>query len=272
MQPEEQGRYCGACSKTVVDFSGMSDREIVQYLSKAGQRVCGRVAPEQLNRAIAVEPAAGKGWRGWWHWVLAGMLISSEVTAQQRVKAETHLAGQGTDREIMGDTIMVKMGRLSVKPAQVQPAAIKDSMAIMDSIRIKELPTVTVVGYPTIYCHKLMGSIMTVSVRIDSTKQWVSDTLSMLGILPKKELAIYPNPVRKGMAVSLIWQGTEPGQYEVAIFNLSGGVIQRRVMEVASKEQVDLLEIPASLAGGVYFLRAAKAGGAKAVTRKLVVL
>jgi hypothetical protein len=252
MLPEEKGRYCGACSKTVVDFSGMSDREIVQYLSRAGQQVCGRVAPEQLNRAIAVQPVAGKGWRVWWHWMLAGLLISSEATAQQRPKA--------------ADTVMVRMGRMSLKPTQVQAAAVKDS------IKIKELPTVTVVGYPTIYCHRLTGAMTMVSVRTDTLKQWVSDTLSMLGMLPKKELAVYPNPVRKGMAVSLTWQGTEPGQYEVAMFSSSGTAVQRRVMEVASKEQVDLLEIPASLAGGMYFLQMTKAGGAKVVTRKLVVL
>jgi len=34
MSPKEQGRYCGSCQKTVVDFSVMSDKEIVDYFRK----------------------------------------------------------------------------------------------------------------------------------------------------------------------------------------------------------------------------------------------
>jgi hypothetical protein len=36
MQPEAQGRFCSSCSKTVVDFSSMSDFSIVNYLEKTG--------------------------------------------------------------------------------------------------------------------------------------------------------------------------------------------------------------------------------------------
>jgi hypothetical protein len=56
MTPKEQGRFCGSCEKIVVDFSKMSDKEMLNHLSKAvGQPVCGRFANDQLNRKI--EPA-----------------------------------------------------------------------------------------------------------------------------------------------------------------------------------------------------------------------
>jgi hypothetical protein len=38
MEVGEGGRFCGACSKVVVDFSVMSDREILQYLSRTRGR------------------------------------------------------------------------------------------------------------------------------------------------------------------------------------------------------------------------------------------
>lgn len=45
----EQGRFCNACSKTVVDFSGMSNEEIIHYLNKHTGRVCGRFENTQLK-------------------------------------------------------------------------------------------------------------------------------------------------------------------------------------------------------------------------------
>ncbi len=257
MQLEEQGRFCGACKKTVVDLSAMSDREIIQYLSRAGQQVCGRMSPDQVDRGMALEPVAAKGWRGWWHWVLAGLLVSSKATAQQGVKA-------GVEQVQRADRAPLVLGKIARLP-------VKDTL-VKDSIKVKVLPEAVVTGYGRVTCHKLSGAISYVMVRVDSPMQWVKDTLSTLGLAPKKEMAVYPNPVRKGGAVSLNWQGTEPGMYRVAIFNAGGAMVEERAMEVSSKEQVDLLEIPASLPGGVYFLRAASAGDGRSITRKVVVL
>jgi Secretion system C-terminal sorting domain len=237
MRPEGQGRFCGACSKTVVDFSMMTDGQILLYLARSGEQVCGRVALEQLNREIVAGPARSKGWRGWWHWVLAGVLLSTEAKAQQAPKVPS----EQVVKKVVGET-----GR--------------------DSIKIKELPEVVVRGFAS---GRISGAMM-ISVRVDTFKTWVADTLASLGW--KQELSIYPNPVRKGMAVSLSWQGMEPGFYMVELFNAAGAVVRQRAMQVSAKEQVDLLEIPASLSGGIYFLRAAKAGETKPITRKLVVL
>lgn len=51
MKPEAKGRFCEACSKTVVDFSSMSDFSIVSYLeAKKNEAVCGRFRPDQMNK------------------------------------------------------------------------------------------------------------------------------------------------------------------------------------------------------------------------------
>ncbi|MGV3610397.1 MAG: hypothetical protein ACO1N0_05585 [Fluviicola sp.] len=51
MKPEAQGRFCSSCSKTVVDFSTMSDFSIVNYLeSNKDQSVCGRFGEDQLAK------------------------------------------------------------------------------------------------------------------------------------------------------------------------------------------------------------------------------
>lgn len=51
MLPEAKGRFCSSCSKTVVDFSSMSDFSIVSYLEgKKSGSVCGRFRPDQMER------------------------------------------------------------------------------------------------------------------------------------------------------------------------------------------------------------------------------
>src|SRR5690349_1749923 len=49
MSPREQGAFCSVCSKTVVDFTSLSDEEVQNYfLKQAGQKTCGRFRNDQL--------------------------------------------------------------------------------------------------------------------------------------------------------------------------------------------------------------------------------
>jgi hypothetical protein len=50
MSKRDEGRWCMSCSKTVVDFSGKSSEEIIDYLkSKNGEEVCGRCRTDQVS-------------------------------------------------------------------------------------------------------------------------------------------------------------------------------------------------------------------------------
>ena len=52
MTPADRGRFCNACQKCVVDFTAMTDAEIVHYLNQNKGNNCGRFTPEQLNRQL----------------------------------------------------------------------------------------------------------------------------------------------------------------------------------------------------------------------------
>lgn len=50
MTPAEQGRFCGLCQKTVVNFSVMSTPQIKQYfVQHANEKTCGRFCKTQLS-------------------------------------------------------------------------------------------------------------------------------------------------------------------------------------------------------------------------------
>lgn len=53
MQPEEQGRFCNSCSKSVIDFTGKTDAEISDILLR-NNSVCGRFRKTQLNRPLNI--------------------------------------------------------------------------------------------------------------------------------------------------------------------------------------------------------------------------
>ena len=51
MTPNQQGRHCDSCAKTVVDFTQLSDDEVKNFfLNKKDERVCGRFNNSQLHR------------------------------------------------------------------------------------------------------------------------------------------------------------------------------------------------------------------------------
>ncbi|MEM7186932.1 MAG: carboxypeptidase-like regulatory domain-containing protein [Bacteroidota bacterium] len=54
MTPTEQGRFCKSCTKEVIDFTKVSDQEIINKL-KSGDNLCGRFTTSQLDREIATK-------------------------------------------------------------------------------------------------------------------------------------------------------------------------------------------------------------------------
>ncbi len=67
MTPTDQGRFCNACAKEVIDFSTMTDIQVLNYFSKiTNEKVCGRALPEQLDRTLS-RPAQPKK-RLFWYW------------------------------------------------------------------------------------------------------------------------------------------------------------------------------------------------------------
>lgn len=99
MTPNQQGRFCASCAKTVVDFSAMSDAELIQYFENLkNEDVCGRVRPQQLNRELAaevstivkvIEPAKKRAW--YWQYAAAFLLFfvkGQSVKAQGEIKAQ----------------------------------------------------------------------------------------------------------------------------------------------------------------------------------------
>jgi hypothetical protein len=57
MTPNEQGRHCGKCDKTVIDFSLFTDKQLIEFFANVTGRICGRYNPLQVERELVyIEP------------------------------------------------------------------------------------------------------------------------------------------------------------------------------------------------------------------------
>jgi len=87
MTPVEKGRFCNACQKQVVDFTGMSDEQMIAFFRKPTTgSVCGRFIGDQLNRDIVVPKKRIPWVKYFFQFALPAFLISFKATAQGKVK------------------------------------------------------------------------------------------------------------------------------------------------------------------------------------------
>ena len=75
MKPNEAGKFCNLCSKNVIDFSHLSDNEVIRLIEKSNGNLCGRLNQNQLNRPLIETKSTPVNTR--FHQVLAGLLLIS---------------------------------------------------------------------------------------------------------------------------------------------------------------------------------------------------
>lgn len=81
---DDMHRHCSACERTLVDFSVMSDDELVIFFKQNNGKVCGRFRKDQTNRNLTQLPE--KTFKAKW-WKAAALLplslFSKNAGAQQ---------------------------------------------------------------------------------------------------------------------------------------------------------------------------------------------
>ncbi|MFT3675311.1 MAG: T9SS type A sorting domain-containing protein [Chitinophagaceae bacterium] len=57
MMPDEKGRFCLSCTKQVIDFSKMTDQELIRFFKQNREtEVCGQLSAHQLNHDLTASP------------------------------------------------------------------------------------------------------------------------------------------------------------------------------------------------------------------------
>lgn len=146
MRKNDCGRFCQLCQKTVIDFTMMSDREIIQFIENhKDESICGRVANVDLNRDLIQREFVPKNT---WKFkvvsciVFLSTIFSSKLFAQKKiVKMETQhkkdvkslQACDSTKKAIIKKTqiseeivksensVTIRMGKVLARPTNAVP-------------------------------------------------------------------------------------------------------------------------------------------------------
>ena len=89
MTSVEKGRYCSSCQKQVVDFTGMTDEQLLAFFKRSTGSVCGRFMQDQLGRRIEIPKKRIPWIKYFFQFALPAFLFSFKATAQGKVKVQT---------------------------------------------------------------------------------------------------------------------------------------------------------------------------------------
>ncbi|MEO6539808.1 MAG: carboxypeptidase-like regulatory domain-containing protein [Ferruginibacter sp.] len=114
MTATDKGRFCNACAKEVVDFSTMTDMQVLNYFSAlTHEKVCGRALPEQLNRTISRPIVAKRKLFWYWNYIVMVFIFFTKgntARAQGGIKPITECSPVKAN-DTKGEIAAVNVGR-----------------------------------------------------------------------------------------------------------------------------------------------------------------
>jgi len=110
MTQAANGRFCASCSKTVVDFTSMTDQQVIDYLSTA-TNVCGRISALQFSSVNnQIQTSAISPGSIWKRLILAVTMFA----VMHNVKSQTNSPKPATEQT----SVRITLGKIVV-PAKV---------------------------------------------------------------------------------------------------------------------------------------------------------
>jgi hypothetical protein len=292
MTPSDEGKFCGSCQQTVIDFSNMSDRQLVEFFKRPSSSVCGRVHNEQLNRDIII-PKKRIPWIRYFFqftWpafvlFLKSCNIKDNVEGKAKVESRTDdvqehsfaTVGMMIPEITPFDTsgIMIKEPvRKGEIVGDVDVTRITDSVAVpVDSsvqeteIVYKPMDTVVIQTYgATIGKIALVGAVSVCKVEtIQPEKDLVGPETTFDD---QTKFKAYPNPVRVGSLLNLSFESSEIFPEVIQIVSSSGQLISQ--LRQNSKTTVTNIQIPSNITAGIYFLRLIPKNKQEKITKIIV--
>jgi hypothetical protein len=339
MTPNDQGRFCTSCSKTVVDFSNMSDAALMQYFENLkDSNVCGRVYTDQLDRSIVPAAKPRKKIFVYWQYLLAFVMM---ITKGQMAKAQGAMkSGEVNMNKTLGDTILlpiqspisneIMVGGLTSKrtrgiqklmankiqqlqivdtaglpipsasvtlfPANKTFVTDEEGFANMSHYPLTDRIEVSAIGYvnssisvkhiqnarvilkkstlvlDTLILQSYSTSLLTTRAGgIGITRRNVfsiSDTLQNIKARFNPSFKLYPNPAQAGQSFTI--ELKKAGSYRIRISDATGRQLLQQLLNVAVKNDTQLIPVPAHWSGGSYVVTVIDEKGKLVGTNKLL--
>jgi len=305
MTSSEKGRFCKSCQKTVIDFTTMSDGELIKFFKGPVDKTCGRFQPDQLNRDLLL-PRRPIPWiKYFFQFVLPAFLISLKAEAQkENSKGKVAVV---CNKEIKGDTIkigqqvpatatleihgrVVDRNGVGVSFASVVTRGTKNGVACDSAgyFKIKsDTPRLALIASSVGFVSKefiINGSSFAEFV-LD--EEQLSGEVVLVGLIAPKpskpvplirrnvkiafsSFSIYPNPAFPNSSLNINTKKLEKADYILTIININGEIIQSRMISVDKKNQVFTCQLE-KVVEGSYLIQLFNQKTGNTFTEKLIV-
>ncbi|MEO6669174.1 MAG: carboxypeptidase-like regulatory domain-containing protein [Ferruginibacter sp.] len=125
MQPTASGNFCGTCKKTVIDFTGFTDNQLMEYFKNHASGVCGRFYTDQLEQSLRI-PAKKIPWLIYFFRVaIPAMLLNFKAQGQKLINknGEPFMTVENKIPKLPFNTAVTVTGRIIGDAGQPVPGA-----------------------------------------------------------------------------------------------------------------------------------------------------
>lgn len=302
------GRHCESCSRNLVDFSALSDTQIISLLT-SGKKICGVFTEDQLHKTYTI-PAKPIPWLKYFFAVtIPAMLWSVKSTAQKALKANTVINSSPSrlTKSILLKNEFTFSGQVldsSKHPVSFATVMAGNNMIAADaegffSITIKKAAphiTVSAAGFDskTLSINKDQSD----GIIILSSANGMLDNVIVTGnsfrrhskyaagfvcyrknsfyhtLLPAKRdttMLIYPNAVTGNGELHIRFSDALSGEFIAEVLSFSGQLLQRDLLHLKKKTKETLITLH-HLLPGVYVIRVIDTKSGKRWSEQLVVI
>jgi hypothetical protein len=305
MTRAEKGRFCNSCKKTVIDFTAMSDRELVAFFKKPTTNLCGRFNQEQLSHDMIIPPKK-LPWTKYvfkFTWPAFVLFLKScgwkdKTIGKMAVNTEDVRNVSGSNPHEIA-TVGVLMAEILPIDTTFDKIQVRDTSSKGDVEFIEEAETSDTIEKPlivdstcevsivantetdtSVISQKEMDTVFVVSDQIITRRKIVGAVCVSTVVTAQQEanpgmkekeslFTIYPNPISNSGLLKMSLQ-SEKGDYIVLLLNGSGQIVQNEKVSVESKNQVLSFKLN-KVSAGNYFIQLTNTKSGRIFTEKLII-
>lgn len=301
MTPDQHGRFCASCQKTVVDFTAMSDRQIVEYFKKSAASTCGRFYSDQLNREV-VAPQKGLPWLRYFFqftWPAFILFLKScgqkekltgdyvmeekiderefltmgfalpQITPVDTSKPSNEKMEKVSCSTVVGDVEIAPEKEVNCSAVQIDASETEPAKQEISDKNIT-LGDTTIVSteFPDSLRNVVLGgfSVVRTSVIRHNEVPLLSSPIANEEQV-SLQAVVFPNPVHNGQSLTLVSKQKMNGRYQIV--NMAGQLMKSGQLVLMEQQS---FSIPIqNWPPGTYIIQMMDGDGAKRFTQKIIV-
>jgi hypothetical protein len=311
MTSSDKGKFCASCQKTVVDFTNMSDREIIEYFSKSTGSVCGRLTDEQLSKDIVIPPKPIPWVKYFFRITFPAFIMSLKSCIpnsdlKQNITKTYKLSQSNTERNVslIGDTTLqvnttdephctvgVILGEINTKidsSKTIRPLKHKKNSATKHNVAIRPIPLIDSPQLQPVSVENIkdcfnsendfdkrvrLGGVSSVSIKVWSKPiNLIKKIVDTVNVFSSTpKIQLYPNPVASNSRLNIKLNTIKQGDYLLSLITSNGIIVQNQEVKIDAETNVISMDLK-TLLSGTYIVRLVDRATGKSIAQKLLVL